>query len=155
MHAPKKPSESAAEFQHLVLPPDINALGSLFGGRLMEWVDIDASIVALRHARQQVVTASIDALNFVSPIYLGSFVILKVSVNYTHRTSMEIGVRIESENPLTGQRLHTASAYLTFVAVDKGGKPLEIPPLICETDEDKRRYDQGKQRREDRLKWRK
>ena len=149
---PKPVSESSAEFTHMVLPPDTNALGTIFGGRVMEWVDIGAAIVAQRHCRMVAVTASMDALHFISPIKLGDIVILKASINFTHKTSMEVGVRIESEDPRTGVRCHTASAYLTFVALDDAGKPVEVPPLLCETVEQKRRYEAAKKRREDRIK---
>jgi len=150
---PKPVSASAAEFTHLVLPSDTNAMGSIFGGRIMEWTDIGAAIVASRHCRKVAVTASMDALHFISPIRLGDIVILKASVNVTHRTSMEIGVRIESENPLSGERKHTASAYLTFVALDESGCPTEVPPVIPETPEEKRRFQEGQRRREERMQW--
>lgn len=149
---PKPVSISSAEFTHLVLPPDTNALGTIFGGRIMEWVDIAASIVASRHCRQVVVTASMDALHFISPVKLGDIVILKASVNYTRHTSLEIGVRVESENPLTGERRHTSSAYLTFVALDGNGKPTAVPPVQPSTDEEKRRYQAGEKRSEERKK---
>lgn len=148
----KPVSESAAEFNHLVLPPDINALGTIFGGRIMEWVDLAASIVAMRHCRKVCVTASIDALNFISPVRVGDIVIIKTSVNFTARTSMEIGARVESENPMTGERCHTASAYLTFVALDDVKKPTEVPAVLPQTETEKRRYDAAKSRREERLK---
>jgi acyl-CoA hydrolase len=155
VHMDSKPaSASAAEFNHWVLPSDTNALGTIFGGRVMEWVDIAGAIVASRHCRKVAVTASMDALSFICPINLGDIVILKASVNYTHKTSMEIGVRIESENPLSGQRRHTASAYITFVALDAQGNPTLVPPVLCETPEEKRRYEAGQRRREERLKWR-
>lgn len=150
---PKPVSASSAEFTHLVLPQDTNALGTIFGGRIMEWTDIAAAIVASRHCRKVAVTASMDALHFISPIKLADIVILKAAVNYVNKTSMEIGVRIESENPVTGDRRHTASAYLTFVALDEKGKPTNVPGVICETDEDKRRYQAGQKRREQRLSW--
>jgi acyl-CoA hydrolase len=149
----KPVSASAAEFTHLVLPSDTNALGSIFGGRIMEWTDIGAAIVASRHCRKVAVTASMDALHFISPIRLGDIVILKASVNFTHRTSMEIGVRIESENPLSGDRRHTASAYLTFVALDESGNPTEVPPVQPETTEEKRRFQEGQRRRDERMQW--
>jgi acyl-CoA hydrolase len=149
---PKPVSESSAEFTHLVLPPDTNALGTIFGGRIMEWVDIAASIVASRHCRQVVVTASMDALHFLAPVKLGDIVILKASVNYTRRTSLEIGVRIESENPLTGERRHTSSAYLTFVALGADGGPTETPAVQPVTEKAKRRYTAAKARSEERLK---
>lgn len=148
----KPVSASSAEFTHLVLPPDTNALGTIFGGRIMEWVDIAASIVASRHARQVVVTASMDALHFLAPVKVGDIVILKAAVNFTHRTSMEIGVRIESENPLTGERRHTSSAYLTFVALDANGKPNAAPAVLPQTDEEKRRFEEAKLRYEYRAK---
>src|SRR5262249_42949434 len=149
---PKPVSVSSAEFTHLVLPPDTNALGTIFGGRIMEWVDIAGSIVASRHCRKVTVTASMDALHFLAPVKLGDIVILKVSVNFTHRTSMEIGVRIESENPLTGERCHTASAYLTFVGLDETGKPTEVPPVLPQTEEEKQRYQEGQKRYQERQK---
>jgi acyl-CoA hydrolase len=149
---PKPVSVSSAEFTHLVLPPDTNALGTIFGGRIMEWVDIAGSIVASRHCRQVVVTASMDALHFLAPVKLGDIVILKAAVNFTHRTSLEIGVRIESENPLTGERCHTSSAYLTFVALDANGKPTAIPQVLPRTDDEKRRFEEGRLRSEYRAK---
>lgn len=147
----KAVSESAAEFQHLVLPPDINAMGTIFGGRIMEWIDKAAAIVAMRHCRCVAVTASMDALNFYSPVNLGDIVVLKVSVNYVHKTSMEIGIRVEAEEPKTGLRKHTSSAYLTFVALDDQRKPIAVPELVLNTSEAKRRFEEGKKRREARL----
>lgn len=147
----KPVSDSSAEFTHLVLPSDTNALGTIFGGRVMEWLDIAAAVVASRHCRKVAVTASMDALHFISPIKLGDIVVLKASVNYVHKTSMEIGVKIEAENPLTGERRHTASAYLTFVALNDVGQPTEVPPLLCKTEDEKRRHQAGQKRREDRI----
>ncbi|MBF0493332.1 MAG: acyl-CoA thioesterase [Deltaproteobacteria bacterium] len=146
-------SNSTAEFTHLVLPPDINAIGSIFGGRIMEWIDIAAAIVATRHCRKVAVTASMDALHFISPVKLGDIVIIKASVDYVHNTSMEIGVRVESEEPTTGIRKHTASSYLTFVALDENGKPTPVPELILENEEQKKLFEEGRERREERLKW--
>src|SRR5262245_11133718 len=144
--------ESSAEFNHLVLPQDTNALGTIFGGRIMEWIDIAASIVAMRHCRRVAVTASMDALDFIEPVKLGDIVILRASVNYVHKTSMEIGVRVEAENPRSGDCRHTSSAYLTFVALDDNGKPTLVPELKCRTAEEKRRFEEGRRRREARLK---
>lgn len=149
---PKPVSASSAEFTHLVLPPDTNALGTIFGGRIMEWVDIAASIVSSRHCRKVVVTASMDALHFLAPVKVGDIVILKAAVNFTHRTSMEIGVRIESENPLTGERRHTSSAYLTFVGLDENGKSTEVPPILPQTEDEKRRFREGQTRFQERMK---
>jgi acyl-CoA hydrolase len=145
---PKPISESCAEFTHLVLPQDTNALGTIFGGRIMEWVDIAAAIIAQRHCRQVAVTASIDELHFLAPVRLGEIVILKGSVNFVHHTSMEVGVRVEAEHPKSGQRRKTAAAYLTFVALDEMGKPTPVPPLLLETEEDKRRNREGQRRQE-------
>lgn len=147
----KPVSASAAEFNHWVLPSDTNALGTIFGGRIMEWIDMGAAIVAHRHCRKVCVTASMDTLNFISPVHLGDIVILKASINYTHRSSMEIGVRIEAENALTGVRRHTASAYLTFVALDENGRPTEVIPVLPETEDEKRRYSAGQTRRAERI----
>lgn len=150
----KPVSESSIEVPHLVLPPDTNALGTIFGGRVMEWLDMTAAVVAMRHTRQTCVTASMDALHFISPVRVGDIVILKASVNYTHKTSLEIGVRVESEDPLTGKRRHTASSYLTFVAIDKDKKPAEVAPVIPQSAAEKRRYREAEKRRADRLKHR-
>jgi acyl-CoA hydrolase len=139
----------------LVLPTHINALGSIFGGTIMSWIDIAAAIAAQRHSNKEVVTASIDSLSFIAPVYKGWVVNLKASVNYTSRTSMEVGVRVDAENPKTGEVFHTASAYTTFVALGSNGKPTEVPGLVCETSDEKRRYDEGKRRREERLAHRK
>jgi len=149
---PKPVCASSAEFTHLVLPPDTNALGTIFGGRIMEWVDIAAAIVASRHCRMVAVTASMDALHFLAPVKLGDIVILKVAVNFAHKTSLEIGARIESENPLTGERRHTSSAYLTFVGLDEKGRPSEVPPVQPVTDEEKRRYQEAQVRYQERQK---
>ena len=118
----------------------------------MSWIDIAAAIAAQRHSNKDVVTASIDRLDFVAPVYKGWVVNLHASVNFTSRTSMEVGVRVDAENPKTGETFHTASAYTTFVALGSNGKPAEIPELDLETDDDRRRYAAAKQRRDDRLK---
>jgi acyl-CoA hydrolase len=144
--------DSAVEVTHLVLPSDANALGTIFGGKLMGWIDLAAAIAASRHSRQICVTASMDRLDFHHPIRVGHIVILKATVNYVGSTSMEVGVRVESEEPLTGQRTFAATSYLTFVAVDEKGRPVTIPKLIAETDDEKRRCEEAKQRREERLK---
>jgi len=147
-------SSSKIENSHLVLPSDANALGSIFGGRIMAWVDLTAALSASRHTRRICVTASMDELHFISPVRVGDMVILKASVNYTHNTSLEVGVRVESEDLLTGERKHTASAYLTFVAIDDQRKPVAIAPVIPQTAEEKRRYLEAEERRNARLKQR-
>lgn len=135
----------------LVLPSHTNALGSIFGGVIMSWIDIAGAICAQRHSNKIVVTASLDNLSFVAPVYKGWVVNLGASVNFVSKTSMEIGVRVDAENPMTGEKFHTATAYLTFVALDSHGKPTPVPQLVCETSEEKRRFEEGKRRREKRL----
>ncbi|MEK2645356.1 acyl-CoA thioesterase [Bdellovibrio sp. BCCA] len=147
----KPVSSSQVIMTQLVLPSHTNALGSVFGGTIMSWIDIAAAIAAQRHSNKDVVTASIDRLDFVAPVYKGWVVNLKASVNYTSRTSMEIGVRVDAEDPKTGETFHTASAYSTFVALGANGKPIEVPGLILETETDRRRFEEAKKRREIRL----
>lgn len=135
----------------LVLPTHTNALGTVFGGTVMSWIDIAAAIAAQRHSQKDVVTASIDELHFLAPIYQGWVVNLKAGVNYVSKSSMEVGVRVESENPKTGERFHTASAYLTFVCLGSNGKPTPVAPLVLKTEDDKRRFREAQIRREGRL----
>ena len=132
-------------------PEDANPVGNVHGGVVMKYIDTAAGAVANRHARRFAVTASIDRLDFHSPVFIGNLLILKASLNLVGRTSMEVGVRVEAENPLTGEVRHTASAYLTFVALDEKGQPTPVPPLICETDEEKLRHRQAEIRRQYRL----
>ncbi len=136
----------------IVLPGHTNALGTVFGGVIMSWIDIAAAIAAQRYCRKPCVTASIDDLSFVSAVKKGWFVRIKARVNYTSKTSMEIGVRVDAENPRTGEFFHTSTAYLTFVALDDNGKPTSVPPLIAKTDDEKRRHAEAVKRREYRLK---
>lgn len=147
----KHPSESQVTMTEIVLPSDTNALGTIFGGKVMSWIDIAAAIAAGRHARKVVVTASIDALHFLAPVKLGHVLHIRAAVNFASRTSMEVGVRVDSENPLTGELRHTATAYTTFVALDELGRPTPIPALIPETPEEKRRFEQAKKRRDSRM----
>ena len=146
----KPPKESSVVMTEIVLPSHTNALGTIFGGTVMSWIDIAAAIAAGRHARKAVVTASIDALNFNAPIRLGQVVQIQAIVNYVSRTSMEIGVRVDSEDPLTGKKTHNVSAYTTFVALDDKGKPTSVPQLEPETKDEKRRYEEARKRRESR-----
>ncbi len=132
-------------------PQDANPAGNVHGGVIMKLIDTAAGTVAVRHARANVVTASIDRLDFHRPVFIGNLVILKASMNYVGRTSMEVGVRVEAENLLTGEVRHTSSAYLTFVALDRDGHPIVVPPLALETDEDIRRNREAKARREMRI----
>ncbi len=150
--ADSKPiSASRVIMTQLVLPSHTNSIGSIFGGTIMSWIDIAAAIAAQRHSNKEVVTASIDRLDFVAPVFLGWVVNLKASVNYTSRTSMEVGVRVDAENPKTGETFHTASAYCTFVALGSNGKPAPVPELTLESDVDRRRFDAAKKRRQRRL----
>ncbi len=151
----KSVSSSQVVMTQLVLPTHINAMGSIFGGTIMSWIDIAAAIAAQRHSNREVVTASIDSLSFIAPVYKGWVVNLKASVNFTARTSMEVGVRVDAENPKTGEIFHTASAYTTFVALGSNGKPTEVPELLLESADEKRRFEAGKKRREQRLAHRK
>ena len=138
--------DSKVIMHELVLPNDTNVLGNVHGGRVMCLMDICAAMTAYKHARQPVVTASVDQLDFLAPAKKGDILILKSSVNYAHRTSMEIGVRIDAENPLTGIVSHTATAYLTFVAIDDNNKPVKIPKIIPVSKDEKRRYIRAKER---------
>lgn len=150
--AAKPVSGSQIVMTEMVLPSDTNALGTIFGGKVVSLIDIAAAMAAGKHSRSVVVTASIDALQFVSPVKLGEYVHIKASVNYAGRTSMEIGVRVDKENPLTGEMAHTATAYLTFVAIDSSGKPRPVPPVTPGNDIEKRRFEAAKIRRAARLK---
>ncbi|MBP3952901.1 acyl-CoA thioesterase [Bacillus suaedae] len=132
----KKASESRTELTDLVLPPDTNFLGTIFGGNVMAYVDKVASICAMRHARAMVVTASSDSLDFIAPIRAGEAICLVGYVTYTRTTSMEVYVKVEAENLVTGDRRLTATSYLTFVALDDDGKPTPVPPVIPETEEE-------------------
>lgn len=135
----------------LVLPNDTNQLGNLLGGRLMHWMDIAAAIAAQRHSNRVCVTASVDQLSFHQPIKLGEVVILRASVNRAFTTSMEIGVQVQTENLLTGERKTANTAYLTFVALANDGLPSGVPPVVPQSSEEKRRYDDALRRRELRL----
>jgi acyl-CoA hydrolase len=143
--------ESLSEYIEWAMPSDANPLGNILGGRVMHLVDLAAAMAATRHARRPVVTASVDSMSFLHPVRVGELITLRASVNRVFHTSMEVGVRVVTENVLTGARLHTCSAYLTFVALGDSGKPVEVPPVIPETEEEKRRYGQAEERREYRL----
>jgi len=143
--------ESVSEYAEVALPNDTNGLGNVLGGKVMHLVDLAAALAALRHARKPVVTASVDSLHFIHPVRIGQLIVLRSSVNRAFHTSMEVGVHVETENLLTGQKVHTCSAYLTFVALDENKRPTAIPPVIPETEEEKRRYHEAGERREYRL----
>ncbi len=139
--------ESQSEMAEVVLPNDANPLGSLLGGRLMHFIDLAGAMAAHRHSRSYVVTASMDHIDFLAPVHVGDLLILKSSVNRAFRTSMEVGVKCFVENYIAGTTRHIASAFLTFVAVDRSGGRLPVPPVIPETDEEKRRYEDALRRR--------
>ena len=144
----KTPSESAIEMREMVMPGDTNPHGTIFGGKIMSWMDIAAAMCASIHCENPVVTVHISDIDFISPIKVGSHVVIKTSVNYVGKTSMVIGVKVESENPYTGQVRKTTKAYLTFVAVDEFGKPIAVPALTPETEDEKRRYDNAQKRKQ-------
>jgi len=151
---PKSVRESISEYSELALPNDANVLGNLLGGKVMHLVDMCGALAAIRHARCPVVTASIDYMNFLSPVRIGQLLMLRSSVNRVFRTSMEVGVKVLVEDLATGEVRHTSSAYLTFVAIDAAGNRVPIPPVIPETEDEKRRYDEAARRREHRLQMR-
>jgi acyl-CoA hydrolase len=148
----KPVANSQVEMIEIVFPNDANPLGNIFGGRVMQLIDIVGSISAMRHCRNAVVTASMDRLDFVSPAYVGEILILQASVNFVARTSMEVGVKVTAENPLTGERRHTGSAYVTYVSIDKSGHPVPVPAILPESEDEKRRYGEAERRRNHRLK---
>lgn len=148
---PVPASKSIVTMTEMVLPTHTNSFDSIFGGVIMSWIDIAAAISAQRHSQMPVVTAAIDDLHFIAPVYKGWIVNLKACVNYVAKTSMEVGVRVDAENPIQGITHHTASAYLTFVALDANGKPRPVPPVLPETEDQKRRYLEAEARRQWRL----
>ena len=143
----KRPSESEMSTTRLMMPMDANVMGNVFGGAIMRYMDEIAAIVAWRHAGTNVVTASIDRMNFYAPVYVGNLLVLKAAVNYVGTTSMEIGVRIEAIDPSTRRSTHTGSCYLTYVALDGKGRPTPAPPLLPRSPEEKRRFKEGLARR--------
>ncbi len=147
----KTVKDSAVIISQIMGPQETNNAGNVHGGVIMKLIDSTAGVVAVRHARSNAVTASIDRLDFLYPAFAGDLVTFKASLNFVGNTSMEIGVRVETENLISGEKRHTASAYLTYVALDKSGRPRKIPPLVLETDDEKRRNCEAKQRREMRL----
>jgi acyl-CoA hydrolase len=149
---PRPVRESISEMAEIVLPNDANPLNALLGGRLMHWIDLAGAMAAHRHSRQYVVTASIDHLDFLVPVQVGDFVILRSSVNRAFHTSMEVGVKVWVEYYRSEESKHVSSAYLTFVAVDAAGNRMAVPPVVPETEDEKRRYEDAAHRREIRRK---
>ena len=149
--AGKPVRESVSEYSEFALPNDANGLGNVLGGKVMHLVDLAAAMAAMRHARRPVVTASVDSLHFLHPVHIGQLILLHSSVNRVFRTSMEVGVKVLVEDLMTGERRHTCSAYLTFVALDEKRNPMEIPPAIPESADETRRYEEAGRRRDYRL----
>lgn len=143
--------ESVSEYSEIALPNDANPLGHLLGGRVMHLVDLAGALAASRHSRRPVVTVAVDHMTFLSPVHIGQLLVLRSSVNRVFRTSMEVGVKVTVEDLRTGSVRHTSSAYLTFVALDDDGRPTPVPPVIPETPEEKRRFEQAGERRRYRL----
>jgi acyl-CoA hydrolase len=144
-------ASSQSEMTEIILPNDANMLGTLMGGRLMHFIDLAGALAAYRHARTHLVTAAMDSIDFIEPAHVGDMLILKSSVNRAFTTSLEVGVKVWVENPQTGVVLHTASAYLVYVAIDRTGRRLKVPPLIPETPDQERRYADALLRREHRV----
>ncbi|MBI3640736.1 MAG: acyl-CoA thioesterase [Thaumarchaeota archaeon] len=149
---PKSPNESKAEMTVRMFPSDANPNGNVFGGEILKQIDLIAGLVAQRHARMNTVTASIDRVNFLKPIFVGNAIILNARVNYVHRSSMEIEIKVESEDLMNGNRTLTNTAFVTAVALGPDGKTREVAPLLLETEEDKKRFTEGEKRMSQRLK---
>ncbi len=147
----KKVKDSLVTMTEIVLPVHTNSFGTIFGGVIMSWIDIAGAVVAQRHSQKVVVTASVDEIHFIAPAHKGWVVNLNAHLNYTSRTSMEVEVYVEAENPRTSTKYQTVRAYLTFVALDDQGRPTEIPQLVPETSEEKQRFKEAEQRRLHRL----
>jgi acyl-CoA hydrolase len=142
----KRPKESHVEMRMLVMPNDTNPHNTIFGGVVMGWIDMAAAMVAEKHTGRPVVTVHIDSISFKAPIKVGDHCIIKAALNYVGKTSMLIGVKVIAENPRTGECRHTTTAYLTFVALDDVGRPVEVAPLQVKSKEEERRYKEGKKR---------
>ena len=143
--------ESISEYSEFALPNDANTLGNVLGGKVMHLVDLAAALAAVRHSRCTVVTASVDHMDFIHPVKIGQWVRLRSSVNRAFRTSMEVGVKVWVEDLIKGGTQHVSSAFLTFVAIDAAGRGVPVPPVIAETEDEKRRYEEAGKRREYRL----
>jgi acyl-CoA hydrolase len=147
----RHPRESEAVMSELMMPQHANIMGNVFGGVLLSLVDRAAAVAAISHARRPCVTVSVDKVNFREPIRVGELVTALARVNFTGRSSMEIGVKVIAENVLTGEQRHTNSCYLTYVALDDHGQPTQVPPVVPETPDEKRRYDRAAKRRATRV----
>src|SRR5688572_21395060 len=147
MEPGKRVSETAIVMSQLMLPPDANPWGNVHGGTIMKLLDSAAGVVATRHCRSRVVTARIDEMSFLEPVFIGNVVTIKASVNDTGRTSLEVGVRVESEDLQSGRTWHVGSAYLVFVSLDEDGRPQEVPPVMPETEDEQRRQREARERK--------
>ena len=145
------PAETRTEMTWIVMPGQCNSLGTVFGGQVMAWIDVCAAVAAQRFCRGNVVTASMDSMSFTGPIQLGQIAVIQAQVNWAGRTSMEVGVRVDAEDPKTGTRLHTSTAYLTFVALDEHRNKVAVPALSPQTEDEHRRFHEAQERREIRL----
>ena len=148
----KSPSESHAEVIVRMFPSDANPAGNVFGGGILKHIDMVAGIVAQRHSQSNAVTVSMDSVNFLKPVFVGNVLSLNARINYVHNSSMEIEIKAEAEDIVTGIRTVTATAFVTFIALDQNGKPLSVPKLALKTDEDRVKFEEGKSRMETRLK---
>ena len=142
----KSPKESAVETRYLIMPHQANPHGTAFGGVIMAWIDMVAAMTAQRHCGKEVVTAGIDSLVFKEPIRIGDHIVLRASINYVSRSSMEVGVQVTREDPYNGQKVIATTAYMTFVALDENKRPSPAPPIIPQTKAEKRRYEDAKLR---------
>ncbi|MBC7427322.1 MAG: acyl-CoA thioesterase [Bacteriovorax sp.] len=146
---PKTVADSAVEMRFLVMPNDTNPQNSIFGGVVMSWIDMAAAMCAERHSNRPVVTVHVDDISFKAPMKIGDHALIKASINYVGKTSMLVGVKVVAENPFTGITRHTTTAYLAFVALDDIGRPIQIRGLIPETEDEIRRFENGKARIDD------
>jgi len=142
----KSPKESAVETRYLLMPSQANPQGTAFGGAIVAWIDMVAAMVAQRHSGKEVVTAGIDSLVFKEPVRIGDQVVLKASINYVGRSSMEVGVQVGREDPYGGNRVIATTAHLTFVALDENKKPTAVPPILPQTEQEKKRYENARLR---------
>ena len=150
-NASKHPKDSYVTVTRMMMPMDANASGNVFGGTILGLIEETAWLAAIKHARCNLVTASIDRMDFLAPVQIGQMLRLEASVNYVHTTSMEVGVRVEAEGPFTGEVRHTGTCFLTYVGLGKDHKPMVLPSLVPESDEEKRRYIEAEQRQKERL----
>ncbi|NNL58271.1 MAG: acyl-CoA thioesterase [Nitrosopumilus sp.] len=148
----KSPAESHAEVIVRMFPSDANPAGNVFGGEILKHIDMVAGIVAQRHSQSNAVTVSMDSVTFLKPVFVGNVLKLNARINYVHNSSMEIEVSAEAEDIVTGIKTKTGTAFVTFVALDKNGKPVHAPKLSLKTDEDRVKFEEGKLRMEKRLK---